>query len=90
VSWQVVPPLQVTPQAPQLGLAVSSTSQPLMLEPSQFPQGPSQVIPHEPLEHCGVECCLVGHTAPQPPQFIGSVRVLTSQPSARLSPLQSA
>ena len=90
MSWHVVPAMQVTPQAPQLGLPLSSTSQPVALEPSQFPQGPSQVIPHDPMEHTGVECCLVGHTAPHPPQFNGSVRVLTSQPSARLSLLQSA
>jgi len=90
VSWHVVPPVQVTPQAPQLPLMLRSVSQPVTLDPSQFPQPGSQVIPHDPMEHTGVECCLVGHTVPQPPQFIGSARVLTSQPSARLSLLQSA
>jgi len=90
VSWHVVPPVQVTPQAPQLPSTSRRCSQPVALDPSQLPQPGSQVIPHDPLEHAGVECCLVGHTDPHPPQFIGSVRVLTSQPSARLSLLQSA
>ena len=90
MSWHVVPAMQVTPQAPQLPLTSRRSSQPVRLDPSQSPQAASQVIPHDPVEHTGVECCLVGHTAPHPPQFNGSVRVLTSQPSARLSLLQSA
>lgn len=90
MSWHVAPPLQVTPQAPQLPLMLSSVSQPLTLDPSQFPQPASQVVPHDPMEHTGIECGLVGHTVPHPPQFSGSVRVLTSQPSVRLSLLQSA
>ena len=90
MSWHVNPEVQVTPQAPQLPLMLRSASQPVRLDPSQSPQAASQVIPHDPVEHTGVECCLVGHTAPHPPQFNGSVRVLTSQPSARLSLLQSA
>jgi hypothetical protein len=41
---------------------------------------------HLPPEHR----CPVAHTLPHAPQFIGSVCVFTSQPSERLSPLQSA
>ena len=48
---------------------------------------------HAPLQIPAVHCCvtlLVEQTTPQPPQLLTFAAVLTSQPSVRLLPLQSA
>jgi len=80
---------QREPQAPhELTVVFRLVSQPLVTSPSQLPQPPLQVIEHwefaQPATPLTVEQAWA-----QAPQCVGSVVVLTSQPSdAR--PLQSA
>jgi hypothetical protein len=83
-----VAPLHLTLQPPQLFESfVTSSSQPLLAMASQFANPALHMMPHAPPLHVGVP--LVPEQAlPHPPQFLTSVAVLTSHPSAGLA-LQS-
>jgi len=83
--------VQALPHAPQwLGLVIRLASHPLVrLLVSQSAKPAEQVPVHWPLVQAGVTL-LVLQEAPQPPQFEKLWLVLTSQPSTRLSALQSA
>ena len=73
--------MQLTPQAPQLGGALSGASQPLEGFPSQLPKPglqlpTTQLPPVQPATALGI-----AHRLPQLPQLAGSLVVLASQPS---------
>ncbi len=78
-------------QAPQLlGSELRSVSQPsVRLSPLQSAKPGAQVPLQTPALQDGVTW-LAEQTVAQPPQLLGSELTLTSQPSVRLSPLQSA
>jgi hypothetical protein len=80
----IIPPLQTTPQPPQLGLPSRVTSQPLEFMPSQLPKPGTQVMPQLLPTHTGTECCGVGQTLPHVPQWVAEVVVSVSQPFALL------
>lgn len=66
-----------------------STSQPSSDRPLQSAKNISQVTAHSPATQAGDALALGGHAVPHAPQFMASVPVATSQPSAALA-LQSA
>lgn len=80
----------VVPQAPQFAMLgpiaapmFVSVSQPLATSPSQFARGAAHVsgpVPHTPAVQVATIPGAGGQAVRQPPQFIGSVEVSTSQP----------
>jgi len=84
--------LHGVPQAPQLSVSVwVLTSQPLPGSPSQFWKPATQVywqLPSEQPVAAMFGGALAVQSKPQLPQFVASVRMSISQPSA--PPLQSA
>ena len=87
---QLCPVGHTIPQPPQLRAStLVLISQPLATWPSQFAKPGLQVaIAHTPLTHAAVAFGKV-QTMPQPPQLAEPVKMLVSQPSARV-PLQLA
>src|SRR5438876_948084 len=83
---------QTAAQPPQLFLSlVVLTSQPsVCLLPSQSAKPEAHVPLQAPLTHATDDRLFVEQTIPQPPQLLGSLLRLVSQPSDCLSPLQSA
>src|SRR5438552_15915497 len=77
---------QVVPQAPQLVLLViASVSHPsVSLLPSQSMKPASQAPLHTPEMQLGCEMWLKEQTTPQPPQLVGAVITLVSQPSTQV------
>ncbi len=73
-----------TPQPPQLPSELSAVSQPFAGIPSQSAKPARQAYEHEDPEHETEELGLAGQAAPQPPQWLTLLVVLTSQPSAPL------
>ena len=70
------------PHAPQLSMSpVVGNSQPLLESPSQLPQPLLQEMAHWPVLQEGEPCVLL-QTLPHTPQWLMSLRVLTSQPLA--------
>ena len=67
----------------------SGVSQPFVGLPSQSPKPGWHMNPHPPAVHAAVACAGAAHRVPHPPQWPGSPRRSTSQPSAAF-PLQSA
>jgi hypothetical protein len=62
--------------APQLAMSArTSVSQPLATLPSQLPKPALHERAHAPAAHPGIPFAPDGHTAPQLPQFAGSVCV---------------
>ena len=86
-------PEQEFPQPPQaLGSLSGSVSQPsACLRPLQSRKPASHCPTHTPAVHRGAATWLLEHTRAQPPQlFTSELETSTSQPSLRLSRLQSA
>jgi hypothetical protein len=75
---------QTFPQLPQLVVELRSTSQPLVVTPSQLAQPARQVKPQVPAVQVGVALTRTGQTFPQPPQWIRLVAKFASQPLAAL------
>ncbi|MFO0624722.1 MAG: hypothetical protein U0325_03830 [Polyangiales bacterium] len=71
---------QTPPQPPRIGSFIVSTSHPFSAMPSQSAKPGLQVKPRRPAVHVGAALARVGQAIPQPPQWAGSVKVLTSQP----------
>src|SRR5690348_4000615 len=80
------------PHTPQLLLSLDrSTSQPFFWRSmSQSPKPIVHVPLHTPSVHAELSTFWPEHTTPQPPQLLGLVSVLISQPSASSFMLQSA
>jgi hypothetical protein len=73
---------QTVPQALQLATLVAvSISQPSAAVPLQSRKAPVQVKPHDEPEQAGVLFARDGQALPHPPQFAGSLALLTSHPS---------
>lgn len=89
LSWQTPaeqkpielgPCAQTFPQAPQLSLESRRVSQPVDVRPSQSPYPALQLYPQVDALQVGLELGLDAHSRPQPPQFVGLVRVSTQVP----------
>src|SRR5438876_463833 len=89
---ELIPAGQTVPQTPQFPLSlVRSLSQPsLSLLPLQSPKPVAQAPVQTPPAQARVVTWLLEQLLGQAPQWLGSVRVLVSQPSPRRLPLQSA
>jgi len=88
-SEQNAPEGQAFPHVPQCLFDVSSsTSQPLVVSPSQSAKPFRQVYPQRPIAQRGVAWGGVGHSIPHAPQCARLVAVCVSQPLAAM-PSQS-
>jgi hypothetical protein len=73
----VAPVGQTTPHIPHEVLDPRLDSHPFANEPSQSPKPGAQTRPHIDPVHVAREFAPDGHVMPQPPQFVGSLEVLT-------------
>ncbi|RYZ61054.1 MAG: hypothetical protein EOP08_13995 [Proteobacteria bacterium] len=86
VVSHVSPDAQVVPHAPQfVGPVLKFVSQPLTAISSQFPKPAAHARSvHEPATQPATPLTGVGHLLPHPPQWLGSMSRLISQPSIEL------
>jgi hypothetical protein len=82
---------QALPQRPQWATVLcTSTSQPLVATPSQLPKPGVQLTPQVPVVHAGAEFEPEGQEVPQPPQWRGSLAVVTHEPLQSVVPVMHA